>query len=242
MRPALPLAGLALLAGIVPARQRRRARRRCRRRQARLSCRWLLRVPWPRRPGRRLSGPSARVGENRASLRGLPAAIARSHQQHARLCRGGATRAASRRHLRLSAIAPAAPGEGYPDTQRLRRRRKRYEWPMSDSPKFAGAHQPARRNFGIAHVIAGDGIVPVHSLDVVATPFCTLVEFARLDVAPEADLLLIAPLSGHFPFLLRDLVIGLLPFSAFMSPIGSTSGTFPPSRGPLASIRTLPAC
>lgn len=87
-----------------------------------------------------------------------------------------------------------------------------YEWPMSDSPQFAGAYQPARRDFGIANVIADDGIVPVHTRDVVATPFCTLVEFARSDVAPRADLLVIAPLSGHFPFLLRDLVIGLLPF------------------------------
>ncbi len=35
--------------------------------------------------------------------------------------------------------------------------------------------------------------------------------FSAPDIPPQADLLLAAPLSGHFPFLFRDLVIGLLP-------------------------------
>ncbi len=56
-----------------------------------------------------------------------------------------------------------------------------------------------------------DALVPVHAYDAVVTPFCTLIEFARRDISPQADLLVVAPLSGHFPFLLRDLVIGLLP-------------------------------
>ena len=53
--------------------------------------------------------------------------------------------------------------------------------------------------------------MPVYARDAVATPFCTLVEFARADIAPKADVLVVAPLSGHFAVLLRDLILGLLP-------------------------------
>jgi len=82
---------------------------------------------------------------------------------------------------------------------------------MSKSPLFIGANQPARRDFGITHVTAGDLRLPVYARDAVATPFCTLVELARADIAPKADVLVVAPLSGHFPVLLRDLILGLLP-------------------------------
>ncbi len=45
-----------------------------------------------------------------------------------------------------------------------------------------------------------------------------MVQFARTDVAVARDMLIVAPLSGHFPFLLRDLVIGLIPsFRVFVT-------------------------
>ncbi len=57
----------------------------------------------------------------------------------------------------------------------------------------------------------------VSARDVVATPFCVLLEFARKHPnssaeSARADLLIVAPLSGHFPILTRDLVAGLIPF------------------------------
>ncbi|MBF0391227.1 MAG: polyhydroxyalkanoate depolymerase [Alphaproteobacteria bacterium] len=44
-----------------------------------------------------------------------------------------------------------------------------------------------------------------------ATPFCELVHLARDRAEPAPRLLLVAPLSGHRPVVLRDLALGLLP-------------------------------
>lgn len=76
---------------------------------------------------------------------------------------------------------------------------------------FAGADQPARRSFGITEISCGGKPTPVVTREICGTPFCTLVEFSRADVGDLPTLLVVAPLSGHFPVLLRDLVIGLLP-------------------------------
>ena len=76
---------------------------------------------------------------------------------------------------------------------------------------FAGGHQPARRDLGISSLTVEDGIVPVRAVDLIKTPFCTVVELARADLEPQSNVLLVAPLSGHFPVLLRDLIIALLP-------------------------------
>ncbi len=78
---------------------------------------------------------------------------------------------------------------------------------------FAAGNQPARRDLGISSIVVEDRIVPIQAVDFIKTPFCTVVELARADVAPQSNVLLVAPLSGHFPVLLRDLIIGLLPFS-----------------------------
>jgi len=76
---------------------------------------------------------------------------------------------------------------------------------------FAGGNQPARRDLGISSIAVEDGIVPVRTVDLIKTPFCTIVELTRADAEPQSNVLLVAPLSGHFPVLLRDLIIGLLP-------------------------------
>ncbi len=80
------------------------------------------------------------------------------------------------------------------------------------SPLFAGGDQPARRSFSITHAMIQNAWLPVRTRDLAQTPFCTLVEFSAPDFAAEGDLLIVAPLSGHFPVLARDLVAGLLPF------------------------------
>jgi poly(3-hydroxybutyrate) depolymerase len=74
---------------------------------------------------------------------------------------------------------------------------------------WAGAAQPARRGFGIAS-IGGARPSPVLTRDLAQTPFVTLVGFAHADAAGLPTILVVPPLSGHFPILLRDLVIGLL--------------------------------
>jgi poly(3-hydroxybutyrate) depolymerase len=81
----------------------------------------------------------------------------------------------------------------------------------SKSLLYAGGHQPLRRGFGISTVAIGRMAAPVKTLDLAATPFFRLAEFSRTGVADLPSLLIIAPLSGHFPVLMRDLVLGLLP-------------------------------
>ncbi len=88
---------------------------------------------------------------------------------------------------------------------------------MFENSPGAGAHQPARRSFGISSVAVGARRVPVRTRDAVVTPFCALLEFARphryrAEEDARADLLVVAPLSGHFPILMRDLILGLIPF------------------------------
>ncbi len=80
-----------------------------------------------------------------------------------------------------------------------------------ESVLFAGGNQPARRDLGISSVAVEDSIVPVRTFDMIRTPFYTVVELTRADAEPQSNVLLVAPLSGHFPVLLRDLIIGLLP-------------------------------
>jgi poly(3-hydroxybutyrate) depolymerase len=84
--------------------------------------------------------------------------------------------------------------------------------PTSNHLLFAGANQPARRDFGISRVRVGDVFVAVHTRETAISAFCTLTGFERSDISPQEELLVVAPLSGHFPVALRDLVLGLLPY------------------------------
>ena len=63
-----------------------------------------------------------------------------------------------------------------------------------------------RPSFGIGEVKCGSQLVPVHEEEALATPFGTLLRFAKEGVAPQPRVLLVAPLSGHFATLLRDTV------------------------------------
>ncbi len=83
---------------------------------------------------------------------------------------------------------------------------------------YAGADQPARLSLEIDTVEHHGKLVPVVSQDVLQMPFCALVKLARSDGAQLPKVLVVAPLSGHFPILLRDLVVGLLPtFQVFIT-------------------------
>ena len=83
--------------------------------------------------------------------------------------------------------------------------------PKPENLLFAGGNQPARRDFGISAIVLEDTVIPICAEDSAATPFCSLIEFSRADIPAPPSLLIVAPLSGHFPVILRDLVLGLLP-------------------------------
>jgi len=75
---------------------------------------------------------------------------------------------------------------------------------------WRGADQPARRSFRIDAVETGGTTLPIVQRDLYHRPFCALTLFER-ENPPPYRLLLIPPLSGHFPILFRDLVLALLP-------------------------------
>lgn len=74
-----------------------------------------------------------------------------------------------------------------------------------------GPDQPACLPLGIEDIRIGGDSVPVTSRDVSATPFHAHVGLVRADQTPTRQILVVPPISGHFPVLLRDLLIGLLP-------------------------------
>jgi len=82
---------------------------------------------------------------------------------------------------------------------------------VNETLAYAGSDQPARRSFGIDAVMIRGARHPVAARDLGGTPFCVFRELKLREGGVDADAVVVAPLSGHFPFLLRDLVIGLLP-------------------------------
>jgi poly(3-hydroxybutyrate) depolymerase len=77
---------------------------------------------------------------------------------------------------------------------------------------YAGADQPARLSLEIDTFQHHGELVPVIVQDVLQMPFCALTRLSRSDWRDLPKVLVVAPLSCHFPILLRDLVLGLLPF------------------------------
>lgn len=78
---------------------------------------------------------------------------------------------------------------------------------------FMLQRQAMRRDFGIAAVGRNGEAAAIRQRDLAALPFCTLTEFAGTpDIGNR--MLLVAPLSGHFAFVLREMVIGFLPSSS----------------------------
>ena len=75
---------------------------------------------------------------------------------------------------------------------------------------FTPHDEPMRRDFGIAPHPPHGCAIPVQQRTLAEWPFCVLTEFS---CEPKAHnrVLLVSPLSGHFAFILREIVIGLLP-------------------------------
>lgn len=67
----------------------------------------------------------------------------------------------------------------------------------------------ARCEFELGSIRVGSRSLPVSQMDLLTLPFCILTKFS-LARDSERCILVIAPLGGGFPVLLRDLVIGLL--------------------------------
>jgi len=68
----------------------------------------------------------------------------------------------------------------------------------------------ARPDFGIDRVIVDERSVAVRETTVAATPFGSLVRFCQEDAPPQPRVLVVAPLSGHFPTLLQATVRSLV--------------------------------
>ena len=72
-----------------------------------------------------------------------------------------------------------------------------------------------RPEWGIDHTVVGGERVPVHITPVWERPFCRLLHFerafSRVPRRPQPKLLIVAPMSGHYPTLLRGTVQTFLP-------------------------------
>lgn len=89
---------------------------------------------------------------------------------------------------------------------------------FSDSPAspaseflrwFGPNQQPIRRAFGLSNNTDHHHSIDIHQRDVAQWPFCILTEFSASN-SSENRILLVAPLSGHFAFILREMVAGLV--------------------------------
>jgi poly(3-hydroxybutyrate) depolymerase len=74
---------------------------------------------------------------------------------------------------------------------------------------FVPRNEPAQRGFRISAIGEGRRRVEVHKSDLAKWPFCTLSEFTG-GASGRKRILLIAPLSGHFAFILREMILGLV--------------------------------
>ncbi len=77
---------------------------------------------------------------------------------------------------------------------------------------FTPHEEPKRRDFGIAQLTSDSVTVAVHQRSLAEWPFCVLSEFTA-GAGGDHRILLVAPLSGHFAFILREMVIGLVPMA-----------------------------
>lgn len=76
---------------------------------------------------------------------------------------------------------------------------------------YAGAEQRLRLSLEIDTIEERGQIVPVVLRVVLQMPFCALSMLARSDRAHLPNVFFVAPLSGHFSVLLRDLPVGRRP-------------------------------
>lgn len=70
----------------------------------------------------------------------------------------------------------------------------------------------AKPEFGLTSTVINDIEVAVEEEITLSLPFCNLLHFKRDTTAPDAKLLVVAPLSGHYATLLRGTIKDLLPY------------------------------
>lgn len=80
---------------------------------------------------------------------------------------------------------------------------------LGAAPPGAGFCPDAFRDFGIRAVTVGGERMPVHEEVRARLPFGVLRTFSRT-ASPRRRVLVVAPLAGGYPFLMRDLVVALL--------------------------------
>ena len=73
---------------------------------------------------------------------------------------------------------------------------------------FASRQQPIRRDFAVSQAPLNGRSLEIYRHDRAAWSFCALPEF-RSSPQEKDRILLVAPLSGHFAFILREMVTGL---------------------------------
>lgn len=95
--------------------------------------------------------------------------------------------------------------------KRLLWTKTQYAAPDMPEPQVADPfHQPLQVDLGIAQVSVNGRRLNVASRIVHDMPFGTLRSYSHSDLADAAGVFVVPPLSGHFPVLFRDLIIGLL--------------------------------
>jgi poly(3-hydroxybutyrate) depolymerase len=94
---------------------------------------------------------------------------------------------------------PGMPDSGFPPS-----------WPAALDVMARSRLTHARPEFGVDRAMVGNREVAVREERTLATPFATLVHFAKDSVAAQPRVLIVAPLSGHFATLLRGTVKTML--------------------------------
>ena len=93
-----------------------------------------------------------------------------------------------------------------------------------------------RPEWGITSTIVGGERVPVHITPVWQRPFCRLLHFERalehVPHRPQPRVLIVAPMSGHYPTLLRGTVEAFLPNHDVYITEWADARTVPVSQGP----------
>jgi polyhydroxyalkanoate depolymerase len=108
------------------------------------------------------------------------------------------------------AIGAAVTGQGFP----LGGEASAEHWRAASAlcemmSRAALSHR--RPSFDIPEIKVGNQVLPVREEEVLATPFGTLLRFAKEGAPAQPKVMVVAPLSGHFATLLRDTVRVLLP-------------------------------
>lgn len=81
---------------------------------------------------------------------------------------------------------------------------------MHERPVADPFNQPLQVDLGLSKLSFGSRQLSVRSRTFLELPFCTLRCYEHADQYGDSAVLVIPPLSGHFPVLFRDLLIGLL--------------------------------